>query len=159
MATRPHKFSELWLDKSGEACSFSLYVPSTVDIEATTPIVAFTNLIDEINTFMDVGDAQGLAGQQVLISVPLAAAKHNGSGNREDKFLIEFHDTVNAKRGVMTIPMRNPSIAITPGTDLVSLAAGGPGASLKSLWDALPVLSVDGNPTILDQIKLVGRNI
>ena len=158
MAKRPHLYSELWVDQSAERTSWSLNLRDTVDIEATTADPLLTALSTAVGAFMELGDTLGYAGSQLLISAPTAHSKQNSAGNREDKFLLEYHDDITAQKFVATIPMRKSGVNPPPGSDYIDIATG-VGAALKTAFDAVVVAPVTGNTATLDAIKLVGRNV
>ena len=138
------------LDQSGEKTTTRLNTASAIGLDP--PPVLFTNLITAIDTEL----ADGLFTAYTVSDVLRLSNAAVGGGNREDKVLMVYEDTVTMKVYTNEIGCRLPTLTVVgAGSDSVPSATW---AATKVAWD-LFVASPDGNPTSLIDVRIVGRNI
>ena len=138
------------LDQSGEKTTTRLNTASAIGLDP--PPALFTNLITAIDTEL----ADGLFTAYTVSDVLRLSNAAVGGGNREDKVLMVYEDTVTMKVYTNEIGCRLPSLTVVgAGSDSVPPATW---AATKVAWD-LFVASPDGNPTSLIDVRIVGRNI
>ena len=138
------------LDQSGEKTTTRLNTASAIGLDP--PPALFTNLITAIDTEL----ADGLFTAYTVSDVLRLSNAAVGGGNREDKVLMVYEDTVTMKVYTNEIGCRLPSLTVVgAGSDSVPPATW---AGTKTAWD-LFVASPDGNPTSLIDVRIVGRNI
>lgn len=151
MATNPqYHVSLTQLDQSGEKTVIKLNNPAVVDIDTPAPLlVALQQAFDT-----ELTDGLWTAyGQQAIRRLNNANV---GGGNREDKLLMVYEDTVTLKVYTSELGCRLGSLTtIGNGSDSVPPATW---AATKAAWDAF-VYSVDGNATELIDVRIIGRNI
>ena len=141
------------VDSSKEPTSVSVPLGRDMNIRDSTDtdqvaFAAFIASIDNICTLTTVGfDVVTKLNQP-----PLAV----GEGNREDKWLVGYHDSVTFKPYTFTLPCRKYNLTMAGDTDFLDLTVVGV-ATFVSAAEAF--IKRDGNAIVIDYIRLVGRNL
>lgn len=151
MATNPQTNVTLTLnDQSGEKTTTKLNVSAPIDL--ATPPVELTNLVTALDNELTIGLFTAYNQNTVRRLTNVA----EGGGNREDKVLLIYEDTVTLKVYTTELGCRNTGLTtVGVGSDSVPPATW---SATKVAWDAF-VASPDGNPTSLLDVQIVGRNI
>jgi len=144
-----------WRDYSGEASSMS--VPMT-DLTAGN-IVAQTTLINNLFSALSaitLGEQQkqAITLSSIQVSGDLPTDVH---AQRENKWLLRYHDSVTNERFVVSVPCADLSLLAT-NSDMADMS-GSEFAALKTAWELIVRGPNDNNLTILDSAQFVGRNI
>jgi hypothetical protein len=108
-------------------------------------VAALANVIDGTPIAVGVVDTERLSNAKI------------GSGNREDKWLCVYHDADTLAVYGLELPCRKNTLPLVPGTDTVNLGAV-PWIAFKTAFEDF-VKSPDGGDTVLDEVRLVGRNV
>jgi hypothetical protein len=144
-------------DFSDEKSAYSFYVPATTNIAASIP--ATVAAIDA--AYAVLCDGFVLSRTETITVKAPPAGRFDGAGNREDKWLVEYHDAVTNKKLTQTLPCRKVAdgtvIIMSPGTDYMDATCPAY-TGYKTAFEAGAVSDV-GNAVVLDAIRLVGRNI
>jgi len=151
MALNPQPtFSMTQLDQSGEKTNIRLNTLGVLALDPVAPLaIALQNAFDT-----ELTDGLWTAyGANGVLRLNNAAV---GGGNREDKVLLVYEDNATKKLYTSELGCRISGLTtIGSGSDSVPPASW---AATKTAWDAL-VSSVDGNPTTLIDVRIIGRNI
>jgi hypothetical protein len=151
MALNPaYKAHFTMLDVSGEASGIKINVDGLMITYPNNTLI--TNFLTSVAAVSD-----GLITTEQLDIINKLSNAAVGAGNREDKWLVGYHDDTTLADGHFTIPCRKNTLPVVSGTDRVDLTAS-PWATFKTNVEAL-VLSPDGNSVTVDYVQLVGRNI
>lgn len=151
MALNPKETVKFSLyDQSSEVASFSANQPATLDLSSGLPTVvtAFITAVAPIVDFTATDLKSASSNQFLRIS-----NDKQGVGNREDKWLLNFQDSVTLVPYDVELPCRTGGIATTPGTDFLPEATV---ATFRSAAEAL-FFSNDGNAGNLLTVTLIGR--
>lgn len=139
------------IDQSGEMGTFSLNV---ADLLAVNPVpAAVTAFIEALGSIQD-------GTMQKWNSVGTKKMHNDGyapDGNREDKVMLTYEDSVTLAIYQTDIPCRNNDLATIPGQDEYDLTAA-PWDAFVTAFEAL-AKSPDGNAVNLISARLVGRNV
>lgn len=151
MASNPQSYvSFTQLDQSGEKTTTKLNTAAPIALDPVAPL--FANLITAIDTEL----TDGLFTAYNVTDVRRLTNAAVGGGNREDKLLMVYQDTVTLKVYTNEIGCRLGSLTtVGSGSDSVPPATW---AGTKTAWDAFAV-SPDGNATELLDVRIVGRNV
>ena len=143
---------------SGTGAEKSTWAFWTATLTAAN-FVAQTGLISTLYTAALDITVGAQAGSNVLaVSTVSAVEVTNPQAQRENKWLVRYHDTGSTKF-TLEIPTADLSLLDT-GTEFLNLADGGPIAAFKTAFEAVvkspddPALSVT-----LDSIQFVGRRV
>lgn len=151
MAVNPDYLDTMtFLDRSAEKGSVTIHVDGAA-LQATKD--AYSTAVRAISDMLFMSTQRSLVYKDTGAIV--------GTGQREDKYLVSYHDTSNQAQFSFTIPGRNDTLLSTePGTDMYSLLAGD-NPTLAAFVTAFEAYakSPDGNPVEVDVIRAVGRNI
>jgi len=154
-----YQYTQGVVDQSNENSSYSFYIPSGLDIlNATYPatIAAMNAAVSGLCDGTPTSEVETITRRGA--PVPFGS----GTGNREDKWLVEYHDLTTLKKYSFTLPCRRPTdgtvIKLIPGTDYLdpTLTVW---TDLETAMGGGNVLSPEGGHVSLDAIRLVGRNI
>jgi hypothetical protein len=144
-------------DFSAEKSAYGFFVAAATNIEAGIPPV-----IAAIDTAYGVlCDGAVVSRTETIVVKAPPVGRFDGSGNREDKWLVEYHDAITNKRLTLTLPCRRApdgtTIIMSPGSDFLDATCSAY-TGFKTAFEA-GALSDVGNAVVLDAIRLVGRNI
>lgn len=151
MASNPQdKMTVTMYDQSSEIGSFSANRPSPDDLGEGLPDV-LTDFITAITAVVDFTAAD--IHRVTANSTRRVTNDKLGVGNREDKWLLNFQDTLTLVPYSVEIPMRSGDVDTVPGTDFL------PEADVALFRDEAEALfySNDGNPGNLLYVTLIGR--
>lgn len=153
MAQNPaFTYSQSRVDRSGERSRFSVNVQSSEGFGGSESAeqVAFKAAIESV--------CNGALVSESLTDVNKVSNVVNAAtGQREEKWLVSYEDTVTLALYQTELPCRDTAIQPPVNTDEVDLTAA-PWVAFTTAWEAY-VLSPDGNPTNLTSVRLIGRNI
>lgn len=158
MAINPsYTLSFTILDRSAEIGRSSVNTGDFVEVDDGAGAIpaSVQSLIDDFYGFLSVGN---------IVSFGSTATRKQsnasiGTGNREDRWLVRYQDTVTLKTYNFQVPARNNALVTVEGTDRLNLDnAINPGVT--SAISALEAVakSPDGNTIeVLDILLLGGR--
>lgn len=144
-----------FLDRSDERSNATIYVPDDkVIVDAggnnepdDTDIQAWLASLAAVCDFQPT---------QYAIRTQIKLSPSNGFGQREQKYLLTYVDTVSGDVGDSEIPCRDASIVPPLNTDYYDLTVA-PWVAFKNAFEALAVSKL-GNPVLLQKVKLMGKN-
>lgn len=139
------------IDRSAERARFSIHTAAQEDADA--PSTELTDFIAAVATVCD----GTILSYNTLGSKRLATGAYADAGNREDRWEYTYHDTVTLEPYTGELPCRKNTILPPTESDKVLLTAA-PWANFKTKFEAF-VRSPDGNPVVLDNVKLMGKNV
>lgn len=143
-------FTQARVDRSGEPCSISFNVTDgAFDLEDLGAI-ALMNAIDNV---IDGAVKTGTLSTITRVS----NVAHATTGQREDKWLLQYEDTTTHVLYNMELPCRKKTLEPPVDTDLMPLAEA-PWSALKTAFDNGIIKSPDGNAVSLQSVRYVGRN-
>jgi len=139
------------VDRSGEVARLQLNTADMVVID-TLP-AAVTDLVTALGTIAD-GTIIGVIASG---SNKLTNAAHSAEGQREERWLITYEDTVTKALYTSEIPCRKSSVKPPTETDKVDITQA-PWTDFVTKFEAL-ARSADGNAINVLRIQLSGRNL
>lgn len=146
-------------DYSKEPSGFRIATP-TIDstniddyIDPTTGYIR--TLHDALNAVV-IGTIEK-TGLLVAEKVWATALPTDKAAQREIKAMVHYHDSVTGERYVFAVPCPDPQY-LTANSDVFDLTNGGAWDTVRDILNAAYV-SPDGNLMVVDEVKLVGRNI
>jgi len=145
-----------WQDYGGEVSHMKVY---------TTPLTAANYVAQEglVTALWAAVDAIALGGvlgndHGNFFRDPNPVKPANEASQRETKWLVQYHDTVTGKKYTAEIPMADLSFLDPNDRDNAEIGDAGPVDAFVTAWNAV-VRSEFDNPTLVDEISHVGRNI
>jgi hypothetical protein len=152
MALNPtRKYTRSFVDRSGEPTSYSVHVEDAI-IDGGfvgTEIAAYETAEAALRDGV-------LTREGFSIGLKVSNVDHASAGQREQKFLISYEDTVTLAPYDFELPCRKVSLDPPINTDLYDITAS-PFAAYVTALEALAV-SPDGNPINVTSIRLIGKN-
>jgi hypothetical protein len=136
----------------GEKSSFRLPVTTLT----AANLVAQQTLITNLWTAIEGVVLGNIAKRAVIVSetAPDDTEVTNTNAQRENKYLVRYHDT-SARKFTSELPTADLSL-LTLGTEFLDIT-GGAGAALKTAFEAVVVSPADGSAVVLDSVQFVGR--
>jgi len=148
------------IDNSGEGASVTFYLPDVTpanyaDITGNGP----TDNVGALRLAVAGISLANSTRHTVTTEVYPEAGTLPSSpwAQREIKLLVQFVDTVNSKKGTVSIPAPDLSILAQPGTDVVDHVSNVAAAAFVAAFEANAV-SQDGNPITVTGMRIIGRN-
>lgn len=138
------------IDRSGEIGRFGLNVALPADAEELTTSTIITNFRDALTAV-----TAGVLKTVQFSEVRKISNAEQGEGQREDKALVMYEDTVSLEKYTVEIPTVDQVTIL--GRDLYDITTA-PWSTFVTAFEALAV-SPDGNPVNVLSISRVGRNI
>lgn len=158
MAINPN-FSMSWtlIDRSNEVSRSSInYDPSalTSDVGASSGYAEIDAYEADVVGFLTNGD---VASRNETKTTRISNVIGNGTGNREDRWLLRYQDNVTLKTYNTQVACRDNSLQTIAGTDRLDPdeAVNVGYAAMKNAFEGL-ARSVDGNAVTLLEVLLLG---
>ena len=150
----PAKFTQGFLDRSGEQSRTQFYIQDAGGDDYTTAIAsaALVATALEVVTLCTVLDRH--FSVEVSTNVPTLPA--SPYAQRELALKIHYADDVTAQRYTMTVPGPDLSLLAQANTDEVDIVSNVTAAALKAVLDA-ELSSADGNAITVTRMHIVGR--
>jgi len=139
-------------DRSGESSSVTIHTASVLALSPTLAPTVDAFLNDALG-FLSVGDNQYITASETR---PMSQSAY-GVGNREDKWLVRCQDAVTGEIVTFTVPCRNNALTLVANDDILDPTNVGY-AEFVTATEAI-VKSKAGNPVIVVDVRLVGRNL
>lgn len=152
MARNPNYYLTVsFIDRSGESARTQL---SVADLLAVDPVPASVTAL--LNAIVAIADG-------VIVNWQSSGVWKQGNtsaaliGQREERWLVVYEDTVTKAVYTNEIPCRKSSVVPPLETDRVDLTQG-PWPAFVSAFEGV-VTSPDGNPVNVLRVQLTGRNL
>lgn len=144
-----------WKDYGGEPAHTSVWVTTLT----AGNLVAQTTLINNLLTALSaitLGEqqTQAISLSRTIITADLPT---DPFAQRENKWLLRYHDSVTGEKFKNEVPCADLSLLI-PNSEFADMT-GTEFAALKTAWELIVRGPNDNNLTILDSAEFVGRNL
>lgn len=148
-------FSVTMQDLSDEKSSASIYVPEDVVIAdaGNNGLPDNALIVAWLAALQSICD---MTATRYGLLQSLRSAVTVGSGNREQKYLFTYVDSVTAEVYDFEVPCRDAAILHPPHTDYYDLTVA-PWPAVKAAFEALAVSKL-GNLVTLTKVRLIGKN-
>lgn len=152
MAINPNYTTTISMhDRSGEPTSWSFNTIDDMQDEGATEATLVT-LITATNALID-----GVLNRYNFTRTHrVSNAKSSAAGQREEKFLVTYEDTVTLVPYTFELPCRKSALIPPINTDEYDITAA-PFAAWVAAFEA-HAASPDGNPVNVTSIRLMGKN-
>jgi len=147
-----------FVDSSSEVTRFQLYPKTTLVEHFVSPGALPTDSVTKA-----LLDAIALISDAVIVRRTLTTVlrvqnlEYAPAGQREEKMLITYEDATTKELYSVEMPARKPNLPRITGTDRFDLTVAPFSTFVTALQNA--ALSPNGNPIIVRQLRLVGRNL
>ena len=147
-----------YVDSSNETSKVAIYTSSLLNLVSGTFPPALTAFELALGTLSNLTLISKRSESKQAVA-PVAYG--SGTGNREDKWLVHYHDTTSEEKKSFSIPCRFPTSDFTMilGTDFMDPADPAWTALRDAMAAASFMVSNTGGAVALDAIQLVGRNL
>lgn len=150
----PAKFTQGWLDHSGEQSRTQFYLLEGAGDDYTTAIAAAAT----VATALEVVSLLTALNRSFSVEVATNVANLPASpyAQRELALKIFYSDDVTANKFTMTVPGPDLTLLAQANTDEVDIVANVAAAALKLVLDT-NLVSPDGNAITVTRMRLIGR--
>jgi len=143
-------------DGTPETGSFRVPITTVTAANYTAVQTALNDLQGALNA-ITIGDLQRTVTESSIFNTANPIPSTNPLAQRENKYLLRYHDSINGQKFRVSIPTADLSVHMT-NSEFIDLASGA-GANLKTFFEAVVVSPNDAShPVVLDSAQFVGRN-